>query len=299
MPWPCHSTSLALREPRLRDEREQIDGQTACSCVLPIVNHEVRAPTRNNLTTSFSHVQGSLEAAAWKMGRETLGAAILLLSASNVLSFAPLHSCVRVPSRAGGIAVPDTWRGQMGLCSLAPRATRTAASIQLSGCARGSEVHGHMPLYRRAMVGGLGLALVYPLRTLAAEDEILARLTSPEVTQLIADLSSNEDIAYPDWMEGTWDVTAQLTAFTAPLGNQFLGGSSPAINDKSAAEAAACARTTYELSNLARRCRRVCVQQTPESKPAACPVLSVLTHILVSHSTQYGSRGKVSCRNEG
>ena len=89
------------------------------------------------------------------------------------------------------------------------------------------------------MVGGLGLALLYPLSTLAAEDKILARLTSPEVTQLNADLSANEDIAYPDWMEGTWDVTAQLTAFTAPLGNQFLGGSSPAINDKSAAEAAA------------------------------------------------------------
>ena len=39
-------------------------------------------------------------------------------------------------------------------------------------------------------------------------------------------------------------------------------------------------------------CRRVCVQQTPESKPAACAVLSVLTHIQVSHSTQYGSREK-------
>ena len=34
-------------------------------------------------------------------------------------------------------------------------------------------------------------------------------------------------------------VASTMEAFQAPLGNKFLGGSSPDINDRSAAEAAA------------------------------------------------------------
>jgi len=91
---------------------------------------------------------------------------------------------------------------------------------------------------RRAVVRGVGLSLLLPLSALAAGDSIVERLTDREVGQLNADLSSNEDIAYPDWMLGNWQVTAQLTAFSVPQGSKFLGGRSQEINEKSSAEAA-------------------------------------------------------------
>ena len=70
----------------------------------------------------------------------------------------------------------------------------------------------------------------------------MLRLDSDKVQQLPADMGNRVDLEYPAWLEGTWTVTSTMESFKAPLGNRFLGGSNPEINDRSAAEAAAQVR---------------------------------------------------------
>ena len=37
------------------------------------------------------------------------------------------------------------------------------------------------------------------------------------------DPNAREDIAYPEWLDGTWTCASEMTGFVAPLGNRFLG----------------------------------------------------------------------------
>ena len=84
------------------------------------------------------------------------------------------------------------------------------------------------------------LLLIGGVRGAGAKDSDLAkRLESEAVQQMPADMGNQQDIEYPFWLEGTWQVTSVLEEFKAPLGNKFLGGSSSNINDRSAAEATA------------------------------------------------------------
>ena len=56
-----------------------------------------------------------------------------------------------------------------------------------------------------------------------AGENISALLESDVVTQPQFDPNAREDIAYPDWLEGTWSCSSEMTSFRAPLGIQFLG----------------------------------------------------------------------------
>merc|ERR1719163_166686 len=89
-----------------------------------------------------------------------------------------------------------------------------------------------------ATVALVGMGPVAPANAKGGDDLVL-RLDSDKVQQLPADMGNRVDLEYPAWLEGTWTVTSTMESFKAPLGNRFLGGSNPEINDRSAAEAAA------------------------------------------------------------
>ena len=38
-----------------------------------------------------------------------------------------------------------------------------------------------------------------------------------------------KQLFYPDWLEGTWDVTAEFAGFSAPLGNRFISPAVPGL----------------------------------------------------------------------
>jgi hypothetical protein len=46
---------------------------------------------------------------------------------------------------------------------------------------------------------------------------------STTVKQAQFDPNARDDIAYPEWLEGTWKCQSEMTGFQAPLGNRFLG----------------------------------------------------------------------------
>ena len=92
-----------------------------------------------------------------------------------------------------------------------------------------------------ATVALVGMGPVAPANAKGGDD-LIQRLDSDKVQQLPADMGNRVDLEYPAWLEGTWTVTSTMESFKAPLGNRFLGGSNPEINDRSAAEAAAQVR---------------------------------------------------------
>jgi hypothetical protein len=56
------------------------------------------------------------------------------------------------------------------------------------------------------------------------EAENLSELfESTTVKQAQFDPNARDDIAYPEWLEGTWKCQSEMTGFQAPLGNRFLG----------------------------------------------------------------------------
>jgi hypothetical protein len=61
------------------------------------------------------------------------------------------------------------------------------------------------------------------------KEDVAGRLDAATLVQPQFEPNSREDIEYPDWLEGTWDVTSEMTAFTAPLGNKFLGERPPPL----------------------------------------------------------------------
>ena len=121
------------------------------------------------------------------------------------------------------------------------RAGRAAGCVQMALDAGLGDVSGRRSAIvdvGRAGLASLALLTSHAERAAAKDSELLKRLQTEKVQQLAADMGNQKDIEYPAWLEGTWQVTSTLYAFRAPLGSRFLGGSSPEINERSAAEAA-------------------------------------------------------------
>ena len=72
-------------------------------------------------------------------------------------------------------------------------------------------------------------------------DEISKRLSADTLTQIPAALPSNnglDNTVYPDWLQGTWQVTQTLVGVDTPLGLAYAGGPNgvESIAEKSLAE---------------------------------------------------------------
>jgi len=72
-------------------------------------------------------------------------------------------------------------------------------------------------------------------------DEISRRLSADTLTQIPAALPSNnglDNTVYPDWLQGTWQVTQTLVGVDTPLGLAYAGGPNgvESIAEKSLAE---------------------------------------------------------------
>ena len=72
----------------------------------------------------------------------------------------------------------------------------------------------------------------------SAKQSIASRIDAEELTMPPSsranEVNGIDNVYYPEWMDGTWDVTQTLTGSSIPLGLKFIGG--PAASETIAAE---------------------------------------------------------------
>ncbi len=67
------------------------------------------------------------------------------------------------------------------------------------------------------------------------KENITALFDGDSVVQPQFDPNARDDITYPDWLEGVWKCSSEMTRFSTPLGTRFLGKlSSPFLRPKQA-----------------------------------------------------------------
>ncbi len=79
---------------------------------------------------------------------------------------------------------------------------------------------------RDACFAVFSIPLFTPMAAIAAiwdKENITALFEGNSIVQPQFDPNAREDIAYPDWLEGLWKCSSEMTGFSTPLGVRFLG----------------------------------------------------------------------------
>ena len=83
---------------------------------------------------------------------------------------------------------------------------------------------------RDACFAVFSIPVFTPLASVAAiwdKENVTALFEGDLIVQPHFDPNAREDVAYPDWLEGQWKCSSEMTGFSAPLGARFLGKPNP------------------------------------------------------------------------